>query len=249
MSAAVERVLRDRLGEPSPARREWIRRAHGLLPAFERPRLLDAGCGRGGPTLELARLAGGGIVGLDVDGQALAALAALARREGIADRVHAVRGSLSAMPFADASFDIVWAEASLHAIGLEAGMAACRRLLAPCGYLVVHDMAWLLPDPPAALARYWADLPFGVPSLADCLAMARRSGYEVPAHFPVPGEFWWADYCVPLQGLLVELRERWAAAPAALAALDRHQRAVDLHRAHGSWMGSVYLVLRPRREV
>ncbi len=242
--ADVDRELHERLGEVSPGRREFIHRAFGLLPPLTRPRILDAGCGRGGPTVELARLGGGDVVGLDVDGRALGAMADRVRRAGLADRVHAVRGSLAAMPFTDGSFDVVWAEASLHAIGLEAGLVACRRLLAPRGRLVVHDMAWLRPDSPPELVRYWESIPFGVPTVPECLATARRAGYEALGHFAVPGEFWWTDYYLPLQSLIHELRERWTADPAALDALDRHQRAVDVHRAHGRWIGSFYLALR-----
>ena len=246
ISAACGRggKLYERLSEVSPARRELIRRAFRLLPAPARLRILDAGCGRGGPAVELARLSGGEVVGLDISRRALAALAERVRHERLPHRVHAVHGSLTAMPFADGAFDVVWAEASLHAVGLEAGLAACRRLLAPRGCLVVHDLAWLRPDPPAELARYWDDIHFDVPTVPACLAMARRSGYEVLEHFPVPGEFWWTDYYVPLQSLLHEMRERWAADPVALHALDRHQRAVDVHRAHGAWIGSAYLLMR-----
>ncbi len=240
----VDRELYERLSEVSPARRELIRRAFRLLPALERPRILDAGCGRGGPTAELARLGGGEVVGLDIDVRALAALVERVRHEGLADRVHAVRGTLAAMPFADGSFDVVWAEASLHTIGLEPGLAACRRLLGPQGCLVVHDMAWLRPGRPAELERYWDGIPLPIPTVGEFLAVAQRCGYRVLEHFPVPGEFWWADYYAPLQSVIRELRERWAADPAALETLDEHQCAVDVHRAHGAWIGSVYLAMR-----
>jgi ubiquinone/menaquinone biosynthesis C-methylase UbiE len=37
-----------------------------MLPVLDSPRILDVGCGPGGPTLELARLSHGQVVGLDV---------------------------------------------------------------------------------------------------------------------------------------------------------------------------------------
>jgi hypothetical protein len=48
MPVNVDHELDARLSAVSPARRELIRRAVGLLPASARPRILDAGCGRAG---------------------------------------------------------------------------------------------------------------------------------------------------------------------------------------------------------
>ena len=42
---------------------EHTRKAFALLPAIDRPRILDIGCGRGLQTMELARLSGGDFFG------------------------------------------------------------------------------------------------------------------------------------------------------------------------------------------
>ena len=52
------------LEEASPARLEYTRWAFESLAGLARPRVLDVGCGRGAPTLELARLGAGRVVGL-----------------------------------------------------------------------------------------------------------------------------------------------------------------------------------------
>ena len=244
MHVDVDREIHERLSGVSPGRRGLIRRAFALLPPLRRPRILDAGCGRGGPTVELARLGGGEVVGLDVDGPSLAALVELAGREGLSGHVRAVRGSMTRMSFPAEAFDVVWAEASIHAVGFEAGLEAWRRFLAPRGCLVVHEMAWLRPDPPPELAGYWSGVRRDIHAVPEYLDLIRRGGYETLGHFSVPGEFWWTDYYVPLQSLVRELRERHGADRGVLAALDRHQRAVEVHRAHGHWIGTVYLAMR-----
>jgi hypothetical protein len=56
MEADILRELHSELSRGSPARLQFTRKAFEMLPALHNPRILDVGCGRGGPTLELARL-------------------------------------------------------------------------------------------------------------------------------------------------------------------------------------------------
>lgn len=242
--AEVEREIFERMSEVSPSRRALIERAFGLLPTFPNPRILDVGCGRGGPTIELARLSDGEVVGLDIDERSLATLIERAAREGLSDCIRAVHGSMAAMDFPDSSFDLIWAEASIHAMGFEAALVTWNRFLTPRGCLVIHEMAWLHEDPPAEIADHWRRFHWRIRTVPEYLKLIRQHGYEALGHFPVPGEFWWTDYYVPLQGLLHELRERCAADPAVLDALEVHQREVDIHRKHGRHVGSAYLVLQ-----
>ena len=53
---------------------EHTRKAFGLLPVLDRPRILDIGCGQGSQTIELARLSGGEVIGIDIDETALSRL-------------------------------------------------------------------------------------------------------------------------------------------------------------------------------
>ena len=46
---------------------KYTRRAFRMLPKLEKPRILDIGCGSGVPTIELAKLSGGEIVGIDIN--------------------------------------------------------------------------------------------------------------------------------------------------------------------------------------
>lgn len=55
MAVDIHREIHQGLDEVTAGRREFIRKAFQILPKLDRPRILDIGCGRGGPTLELAR--------------------------------------------------------------------------------------------------------------------------------------------------------------------------------------------------
>jgi ubiquinone/menaquinone biosynthesis C-methylase UbiE len=46
---------------------KYTRKAFKMLPKLEKPRILDIGCGSGVPTIELAKLSEGEIIGIDVN--------------------------------------------------------------------------------------------------------------------------------------------------------------------------------------
>ena len=47
---------------------KYTKKAFEMLPQINKPRILDIGCGSGVPTLELARLSNGEIIGIDIKG-------------------------------------------------------------------------------------------------------------------------------------------------------------------------------------
>ncbi len=58
-----------------------------MLPAMQSPRILDVGCGPGMPTMELLRISGGEVTGVNTHQPFLDALTERASREGLADRL------------------------------------------------------------------------------------------------------------------------------------------------------------------
>ena len=45
--------------------------AYALLPPMDKPLILDSGCGTGVPTIYLAQISKGNVIGVDIDGTAL----------------------------------------------------------------------------------------------------------------------------------------------------------------------------------
>jgi SAM-dependent methyltransferase len=238
--------IRTVLSRATPERLEFTRKAFGLLPKLKKPRILDVGCGRGGPTIELARLSEGEVTGLDTDQPALDEVSAKITEEGLGDRIRVINTSMREMHFKDESFDIIWAEASVHVVGFDAGLHGWRRFLKPSGFLVIHEMVWLRAEPPKEYADYWRSISFRIGTIPEYVARIPAHGYDLIGHFALPADFWWEDYYGPLERMIREFRVKHAADRGILQALERQQREVDLYKKHPKWFGSAFFVMRKR---
>jgi ubiquinone/menaquinone biosynthesis C-methylase UbiE len=244
MPSNILTEIRQSLYPENPARLEYTRRAFEMLPRLDAPCILDIGCGAGEPTIELARLSQGKVVGLDMDQSSLDQLSVRAKATGLSDHIRIVKGSMFEMDFPGGSFDLIWSEGSIHVVGFRRGLRHWRRLLKSVGFLVVHEMAWLRPDPPQEIADHWRKVYPGIQTIAEHLEQIAPQGYELLGHFPVPEETWWRDYYRPLEERIRELQRKYAKDRAAQAILDREQREVDLYKKYSQWYGSAFFVMR-----
>ncbi len=109
------------------------RRLQHMIP-LDRERVLDLGCGAGYWSAAIARLLPWvSVVGVDVGTDFIAA----ARDTYASERVSFELADFASLPFADETFDCVYADNSLeHAYDVEAALAEAHRVLADGGVLV-----------------------------------------------------------------------------------------------------------------
>jgi len=244
MAGDITETLRRGLDEPSATRLEHMRRAYAALPPFDAPRIIDMGCGRGGPTLELARLGGGEIVGVDIDRDALDVLEARAADAGLADRISVRCRSMAEPGDAHGAFDIVWSEGSAHILGLARSLDAWGPLVRPGGGLVIHDAVWMRAEPPAPVVAQWRRFFPDVDTVAGFAEAITRRGDVLLDAFALPEAHWWDDYYGPLEARVAEARDRCGGDAATLAALRPLTEEIKAFRRSRPWFGSAYFVMR-----
>ena len=140
--------LHSQLPRESPGRADFTRKAYRMLPCLEKPCILDVGCGTGPDTLELAALSNGVIMAIDTHRPYLDELERRAAQWGLASNVEVRQMSMVGMDFPAGAFDVIWAESSIYIIGFEQELREWRSMLTYNGFLVVHEVIWLQPNPP-----------------------------------------------------------------------------------------------------
>jgi len=121
-------------------------------------RILDIGCGIGGPALEMARTHDAEVVGIDLEQPLIDRARAAADRCGVAGQCSFLTVEIGPLPFDNASFDIVVASGALTQINDKASLLdEAHRVLRPGGHMTCYE--WMKSD--AELSddmRYWFKL-------------------------------------------------------------------------------------------
>jgi ubiquinone/menaquinone biosynthesis C-methylase UbiE len=104
-------------------------------------RVLDVGCGIGGPSRYLASQLGCQVTGLDFTAEFVALAEMLARRTRLADKVAHRQGDALDLPFPDGSFDVVWSQnAAMNIADRDRLYSEMHRVL-PAGRLALQEIA------------------------------------------------------------------------------------------------------------
>jgi ubiquinone/menaquinone biosynthesis C-methylase UbiE len=202
---------------------KYTRKAFRMLPKLGEPRILDVGCGSGIPTMELAGLSNGQIIGLDVNQPSLDRLTRKIEKAGLSDRVKVMKYSMVDMDFPDESFDIIWAEGSIHVVTFKRGLQEWKRFLKSNGFIVVHDER--------------GDITEKLEQISIC-------GYELLGHFILNEDIWWTEYFAPLEKLICEIRTEHPDNPKVLEILHNDQREIEMFKKNPKLNSSVFLIMK-----
>ena len=200
---------------------EHSRQAYRLLPRIEKPRILDIGCGQGQQTMELARLAGSEVIGIDIDRAALSKLRHRIDEAGLGHRIKAVHVSLFDNGFDENSFDLLWEEGVFHLLDARRSLSECGRLLKLNGYLVMHETI------------LWFD------GIRERLP---EFSFELVAHHMLPKHFWWTDYGAPLEERIRVYLETYGDAADSLKLAEYHRIVADIKSDPDRTDSGIYIV-------
>jgi MPBQ/MSBQ methyltransferase len=127
----------------------------GIAPG---QRLLDVGCGIGGPARLLAAECQADVTAADLTADYLRLGRALGERSGV--RVGFVCADALSLPLADAAVDLVWTQhAAMNIADKPRLYGELRRVLEPGGRLALHDIFAGPASGPLVLPVPWADAP------------------------------------------------------------------------------------------
>jgi len=202
---------------------KYARRAFQMLPKLDKPRILDVGCGSGVPTIELARLGQGEVIGIDIDQPALDKLTKKIKEAGLSNQVQAVNCSILDMSFPDESFDIIWSEGSIFVIGFESGIREWKRLLKPNGFMVIHDEQG---------------------NIEEKLEQISKCGYKILGYFVLSQDTWRAEYFTPLEKLVTKSQTIHIDDSQTLEELKQARRELEMFRNNPERNNSVYFVIQ-----
>ena len=176
----------------------------------ENMKVLDVGCGVGGPAREISRFTGAHITGLNNNDYQIERANHWAKTHGMADKLNFVKGDFMQMDFASESFDAVYAiEATVHAPVLEGVYGEIFRVLKPGGVFGVYE--WVLTDsydesnPRHREIAYGIEVGDGIPKMYKsevAFKALQNVGFEVtyandladmgddvPWYYPLTGEW------------------------------------------------------------
>jgi ubiquinone/menaquinone biosynthesis C-methylase UbiE len=121
-------------------------------------RILDIGCGLGGPSMEMAGTHGARVVGIDLEAPLIERARQAAAARGLDEQCAFQTVNAGPLPFDDASFDIVVSAGAFTQTADKAGLLAeTHRVLEPGGHLSCYE--WM--KAPGELSddmRYWIEV-------------------------------------------------------------------------------------------
>lgn len=185
--------------------------------------ILDIGCGKGLATQVLAEHSEAKITAIDNEQSALDRLAHRFEQQGISGRLETLNASMTELPFARESFDLIWAEGSAYIMGVEKALTEWKPLLREPGCLVISDMVWKTDKPGKESIEFWRQEYPDIQLVQTRIEQMQKAGYRVIEHFPM-SEQAWINYYGPLTKRVTELESEM---PSSAALKDiRHEVSI-----------------------
>ncbi|XP_027333311.1 24-methylenesterol C-methyltransferase 2-like [Abrus precatorius] len=176
--------------------------AADLIQAEPGQRILDVGCGVGGPMRSIAAHSGASVVGITINEYQVKRALSHNKKAGLDSMCQVVCGNFLHMPFPDNSFDAAYSiEATCHAPKLDEVYAEVFRVLKPGALYVSYE--WVTTDKYGGQNAEHVEIIQGIErgdalpglrSYSDIAQTARRVGFQVVRERDLalpPAHPWW----------------------------------------------------------
>ncbi len=218
------------------------------LPAS--PTILDAGCGTGAQTFDLASICPAAkIVAADLNQDFINMLRErVIADKGMIGRIKPVCSDMLKLGFiGDKSIDVIWSEGAAYTVGVVKALSVWKRILRDGGgYVVVSDCVWFTKDPPTEIKAVWEKGYPEMKRMEDRAMDVIAAGYELLDSFRLPAESWWKSYYTPMAGQVEKFRTKYKGNAKVQTALDGMVGEIELFRKFSDHFGYAYYIMRKK---
>ena len=229
----------DKLG---PGRTEDTLAVLATLPVREFDLIVDAGCGSGRQTLDLARHLQKPVHALDTYRPFLDRLRERAEQAGLGNLVKARCLDMTEIPAHFEGIDLLWSEAAIYNIGFARGLRLWYPAVRSGGYVVVSELSQIASELPEDARRFWEKEYPGLQTHAANCAAAEAAGFRLLGTHRLPDTAWVEGYYDVLGPRAEARRHHPDQAVRAFAAALLEE--IRIHAANGGGFAYVFYVLQ-----
>jgi ubiquinone/menaquinone biosynthesis C-methylase UbiE len=165
---------------------------------------------------------------------------------GLVEQIKATQASMDALPFSEASLDLIWSEGAIYNIGFKKGLEAWQPFLKTGGVLAVSEITWLQPNPPEEIRTHWQTQYPEISTAPEKITLLENAGYDLLGYSVLPPSNWIENYYLPTEARIAKFSDRHKGVEEAqtLIAMERHE--AKLYREYQDWFSYGFYVARKR---
>ncbi|MCC5840021.1 MAG: class I SAM-dependent methyltransferase [Opitutales bacterium] len=182
------------MGKLGPGSTEDTLAVLAALPAQSFDLIVDAGCGSGRHTLDLARQLRKPIHALDLYQPFLDRLQQRAQQAGLGDLVTTHCLDMAAISTHFEQIDLLWSESAVYNIGFEQALRSWFPAIRPGGFVVVSELSQIAPELPEDARRFWEKEYPGLQTFEANRAVAKAVGFQHLHTHRIPDASWVEGY-------------------------------------------------------
>ncbi|MEX2167173.1 MAG: class I SAM-dependent methyltransferase [Methyloceanibacter sp.] len=165
-----------------------------LLPKNEFHVIVDAGCGAGRQTMVLAKELDTLVHAVDSHEPFLNDLTRRAAEARIERLVQTHCMDMKDIPDVFQHVDLLWSEGAAYNIGFANALKTWARAIAPDGFAVVSELAWLRERVPDTAREFFLSGYPDMQHITQNITVAENAGYNVLDTYTLPREAWIDGY-------------------------------------------------------
>ncbi|HKK61922.1 MAG TPA: class I SAM-dependent methyltransferase [Bacteroidales bacterium] len=214
------------------------------LPANQKLKVADIGCGSGGQTISLAKTLNGEITAVDLFPAFLDELNEKSHQLGLTDKIVTLEKSMDDLPFKKNEFDLIWSEGAIYNIGFKNGLKEWKEYLKDGGYLAVSEITWITQSRPKEIEEFWkAEYP-EIDTAANKIKQLENNGYTLVGYFYLSQDSWIENYYKPLQSRFESFLKRNINSELARKVVEDNQAEIDLYQKFKDYYSYGFYIAR-----